>query len=131
MLKLIKNYLLNNVVFIAIAVSLSIVFLSLVKTDSLPQPTIKVSDKLLHSLAYLGLMWSWLMVFRKELSVKKGFFLFLVLLGFGMILEFLQGVITDYRTPDVMDIIANGIGLLVGIVSFKPLLVLLKKLYGV
>ena len=127
MLKTIKNFLLSKVLLIAIAVSLSIVFLSLVKTDKLPQPVIKVSDKILHSFAYFVLMWSWLLVFRKALSIKKVLILFFILLLFGIILEFLQGVMTDYRTPDKMDALANCIGLLVGLSSFKLLLYLLKN----
>jgi len=127
MLKLIKKCLLNNLLLIAIIISVSIIFLSLVNTKHLPETSIKVSDKVLHALAYLVLFWSWTAVFRKATSIKTAILIFLVLISFGILLEFLQGVLTDYRTADWKDGIANTAGLLLGFISFKPIHRLLKN----
>ncbi|HWP00728.1 MAG TPA: hypothetical protein VNL74_08910 [Methylococcus sp.] len=77
----------------------------------LPQPPtlpdILGWDKALHTLAYLILMW-W---FR---SVYGGHWRWpLFLLGLGVGLELLQGL-SGIRTPDLHDIIADGLGILIG-----------------
>jgi len=118
MLQPIKNWLQNKALFIALAISLVIIALSLVNTAKLPEPGIKVSDKILHSTAYMGLMWSWLLVFRNKKSLKNLFIIFSVLVVFGMLLEVLQETLTTYRTADWRDVIANSFGLLIGIISF-------------
>ena len=128
MLKLIKKCLLNNLLLIAIIISVLIIFLSLVNTKQLPVTSIKVSDKVLHAFAYLILFWSWMAVFRKKTSIKTAILLFLVLVSFGILLEYLQGVLTDYRTADWKDAIANSIGLLLGFISFKPIHGLIKNI---
>ena len=103
MLKLIKKCLLNNLVLIALTITVSIIFLSLVNTKQIPEINVKVSDKVLHAFAYLVLFWSWMAVFRKTTSIKTAILLFLVLVSFGILLEILQGVLTDYRTADWRD----------------------------
>ncbi|HIE46020.1 MAG TPA: hypothetical protein EYP87_07660 [Flavobacteriaceae bacterium] len=127
MLKLIKKCLLNNLVLIALTITVSIIFLSLVNTKQLPETSVKVSDKILHAFAYLVLFWSWMAVFRKTTSIKTAILLFLVLVSFGILLEILQGVLTDYRTADWRDGIANTTGLLLGFISFKPIHRILKN----
>ncbi len=119
MLKRIKNWLQVNALFIALVISVIIVLLSLIKTNQLPIASVGVSDKALHSFAYLVLTWSWLLVFRKNTSFKTKLVLFAVLLFFGIILELIQGEITHYRTADWKDVVANAIGILLGIFTFK------------
>jgi len=119
--------LLNNLVLIALTITVSIIFLSLVNTKQLPETSVKVSDKILHAFAYLVLFWSWMAVFRKTTSIKTAILLFLVLVSFGILLEILQGVLTDYRTADWRDGIANTTGLLLGFISFKPIHRILKN----
>jgi glycopeptide antibiotics resistance protein len=43
----------------------------------------------------------------------------LTLILFGIILEVLQGALTDYRTADYKDALANTTGVLIGFFSFK------------
>jgi len=114
-------------VLIALTITVSIIFLSLVNTKQLPETSVKVSDKILHAFAYLVLFWSWMAVFRKTTSIKTAILLFLVLVSFGILLEILQGVLTDYRTADWRDGIANTTGLLLGFISFKPIHRILKN----
>lgn len=126
MLKLIKKCLLNNIKIIALLITGLIIFLSLVNTKQLPATSIKISDKISHALAYLVLYWSWIAVFRKKEFFKTAITLFFILVGFGILIELLQGTVTDYRTADWKDAVANTTGLLVGFISFKPIYKLLK-----
>jgi VanZ family protein len=127
MLQHIKNWWLNNALLIAIGVSIIIIILSLISTSVIPSTKIKISDKFLHSVAYFGLMWSWLMVLRNKKSNNPKLLLIISLTVFGIILEVLQGKLGVHRTPDWKDIIANIIGLGFGMFTFKPLFRLLFR----
>ena len=128
MLKRIKNWWLDNSLWVALSVSLLIIVASLIPTDVLPTPHLKDSDKLLHGSAYIGLIWVWLLAFRNRYSIKKGIILFLSLSVFGIILEILQGALTTFRTPDWRDALANLVGLVVGLVTYKQFY---KLVFGV
>ena len=118
MLQYIKNWWLDNSLFVAISLSLGIIFLSLLNMGVIPSTGVKVSDKVLHSLAYMVLMWSWLLYFRDNNSLKNRFFLIISLTVFGIILEVLQGGSLVNRTPDWKDVIANVLGLILGMLTF-------------
>ena len=116
MLKHIKSLLLDNSRVIALVITSIIITLSLINTKSLASTNIKVSDKVMHAGAYLILIWSWLHVFSKK---KQRIPILVILIFFGILLEVLQGILTNYRTADWQDVIANIIGLVVGLISFK------------
>ena len=83
---------------------------------------ITVSDKFLHSFAYLVLTFSWLFAIQRShsnfrIKVLIGFVIFL----FGIIIEILQSSLTIYRHGDYLDIIANTIGIVLAIVTFNLL----------
>jgi len=127
MLQHIKNWLRVKSLTIAVIVSLVVVVLSLLNMNSGPSLPIKVSDKLLHGLAYLVLMWSWLFYFRDKKSLKTRIILIISLTLLGIILEILQGVSLIGRTQDFNDVLANVIGLIIGIVSFDFLYTIIFK----
>lgn len=110
--KLLKGKL--KIVF-AITITIAILLLSLLK---LPQYKINISnlDKWQHSFAYFILSISWLLVFYQKPN-KKYIIVFLCIL-FGIIIEILQEVLTGYRTGDVLDILANSVGVIVGLLFF-------------
>ena len=118
MLKPIKRWLLDNSLLVAVLTSVLIIILSLIPPSIIPNNNIKVSDKFLHTIAYLGLSWVWLLVFRKKTTSLK-FIILLVLVLFGMILELTQEELTSYRTADWYDVIANTVGIFIGFISFK------------
>ncbi len=67
-------------------------------------------DKLAHATAYGGLSFWFGMIHasrRRQLAIA------VALVAMGMVLEFLQGL-TDYRTFEVADMIANAIGAALG-----------------
>lgn len=71
------------------------------------------NDKVLHATTYCALMlwFSGLYIRSRSLLAVAGF-LFLL----GLSLDIAQGVATSYRTFDLLDIAANGGGILVGLV---------------
>lgn len=82
-----------------------------VVSSLLPQPpTLPVIlgwDKALHALAYLILMWWFRSVYGNHWRWP------LFLLGLGVGLELLQGL-SGIRTADLHDVVADGLGLLIG-----------------
>ena len=51
----------------------------------------------------------------------------LALVIYGTVIELLQGSATTYRTPDVWDVLANSIGVILGSLTF---LLFLRNLKG-
>ncbi len=82
-----------------------------------------VSDKLLHGGAYFGMSFLWLIfavfAFSNKNLIKIILFVCLITIGFGIFIEALQKVLTDYRQLDIFDIVANSIGaMLAGLVVY-------------
>jgi len=121
MLKLIKNWLQDKAVYIAVIITVTIVFLSLINPSSIPTPSIHVSDKIMHTFAYFSLMLSWKFVFNKRRELRFSIIIFFLLFLFGIVLELLQASLTTYRTADWRDVIANTIGLLMGLFMYPIL----------
>ena len=122
MLKHIKNWWKDNAFIVAIGTSFGIVFLSLISVNVIPSTGVKVSDKFLHVFAYFILIWSWMVVFREKKTGKPKLILIITLTVFGIILEVLQGQMGVQRTPDWKDVLANVLGLGLGMITFKHLL---------
>jgi len=91
-----------------------------------PMPSkISVSDKTIHASAYFLLTLSWLLAYKNKASEGKVSIIIMVLvLLYGTIIEVLQGIATSYRQPEVNDIIANLVGILIAFSIFK---IFLKK----
>ena len=124
MLQRIKKLLEHNALAIAIITTLAIAFLSL---SHLPKLDIgfklKSSDKYLHTTAYFFLSLVWYFALQKK--IKKRTFkvlLILFLIIYGIILEALQGGLTNYRTADFYDIIANSVGVLIATLLINKIL---------
>jgi len=119
MLKPIKSLLENNAIYIAVFITISILFGSLVKSEFIVVESISVSDKMYHLIAYFLLMLSWLYAFfKKEKFQEHVKYIILGCFIFGIIIEILQGIITSYRTASYLDILANTIGVLLAVVIF-------------
>lgn len=122
MLKRIKVLLKGNIILIAIGVTISILYLSLAKV---PASTININhiDKWYHSLAYFVLTLAWLLTYRKKPEKKYTIVILCIILG--IIIEVLQQTLTQYRTADYFDILANSVGVLLALATFT--FVLRKK----
>jgi len=124
MLKRIKTLFKDNLIFFAIAITLVILYLSLMK---MPNTGIEIKhiDKGYHSIAYFVLTLSWLLSFYKK--PNKKYLIVILCIILGIIIEVLQDTITVYRTADYFDVLANSVGVLFALVIFN--IFLRKKNY--
>lgn len=120
MLMHIKSLLKAKSLLLAIAVTIVIAVLSLIKVGKQPINFHNI-DKVEHFIAYAVLSFFWLLALGK--TQKSILLLVLVCIFYGMIIEVFQGM-TGYRTFDFVDMIANTIGVLIGLFIF---LFLIKK----
>ena len=115
MQKPIKNLLRDNGIWLAIASTLGIAFLSLMRTKGFPVVHISNIDKLFHAIAYLVLTLSWLLTFKKK---QYKYYILLACIIYGIFIEVLQTKLTTYRTGDFIDILANTAGALLAFLFF-------------
>ena len=88
-----------------------------------PSPDIGVSDKLSHLVTYFFLAGWFSLLATNRISLV---WTVIGLIAYGMLIELLQGM-TAYRYPEWGDVLANGIGVLAGILLyFSPLSRLLR-----
>jgi VanZ family protein len=116
MLKRIKNLLKGSIFIIALIISITIVFLSLLQLPSSKINIINI-DKAYHSIAYFALGISWLFAYYKK--PEKKYFIVICCIVFGIIIEVLQSSLTSYRTGDYVDAIANSCGVLLALLIFN------------
>jgi len=117
MLQRIKKLLENNLLTLAVLATIIIAVLSLTAIPKINFGLeIKSSDKILHILAYFTLSMVWFLALQKKMSnlYSRSFLIFSIVI-YGIILEILQGGITNYRTGDFYDVIANTIGVLLAV----------------
>ena len=128
MLKSIKSLLERRAYLISSIITCLVTYLSLTSLTDL-NVEITISDKFLHSLAYLVLTYSWLFAIKKShLNLKTKILIGFVVFLFGIILEILQSSLTIYRHGDYLDIIANTLGIVLAIVTFNFLFRIYKMI---
>lgn len=121
MLVAIKNLYKANVLLIAVLTTVLIAALSLLNIKGI-QPPIELSniDKYEHLLAYFVLTLSWFFAVQKTGSlIGHRYLLVLFVFLYGVTMEFLQQMLTDYRIGDYYDVLANSSGILVGVVFYE------------
>ncbi|WP_156109199.1 VanZ family protein [Polaribacter sp. Hel1_85] len=119
MQKLIKSLFKDNLFIIAICITISIAYLSLMKMPKVEGNFSKI-DKVYHLFAYFTLTICWLFSFYKKPTLK-----YLIIIGciiYGIIIEVLQDTLTTYRTGDFKDILANTLGIVLGLIVFNQIL---------
>jgi VanZ family protein len=118
----IKKLLERSALPIAIILTIFIAIISLVSLKGGPHIKISNSDKLGHFIAYLLLSLSWLYALKNYPLKKNKKYLFIsLLIGYGIIIEVLQGVLTTYRQADLYDIIANSAGVLFAVILYRKI----------
>ncbi|WP_181858114.1 VanZ family protein [Polaribacter sp. WD7] len=119
MQRVIKNLLKDSLFFIAIGITIIIAYLSLI-----PVTTKSVSftgiDKVFHLLAYFTLGISWLTAFYRKTKYKYAIIILCIV--YGIIIEILQSKLTNYRTGDYLDILANTLGIFLALFLFNQIL---------
>jgi len=119
MQKLIKVLFRDNILFIAIGITLFIGYLSLKKIDYIPIQ-LSHSDKMYHAIAYFILGLTWLLSFPKSLQKKKlKYAIVISCIFYGIVIEVLQATLTAYRTASLLDAIANTVGVILAMMLFN------------
>ena len=104
---------------IAFTVIYTVVLLAvcLMSLKNMPKvESISNADKIFHFAAYAGFTLLWFSVFFNNLKLEKMKALLYATcfaVVFGIVVEVLQGTMTDYRSMDLYDIIANSSGALI------------------
>lgn len=76
------------------------------------------SDKWQHAFAYFTLAICWLFALYRK--TNKYYIVFGCIM-FGIIIEVLQSTVTNYRTGDYLDVVANSIGIFIGLLFFNQI----------
>ena len=100
---------------LAICYTIILTIYSLINIESLPDLGTDYDDKIIHVLAYGLLNFLWYYSSQNLKIVKPVFVVALLSIIYGIILEVLQGQLTFARKLDLIDVLANSIG--VAIVS--------------
>lgn len=120
MLKPIKQLLQDKLFIIAIAITVFIGYLSLIRVSNVNMGFTFGIDKLYHLFAYFTLGICWLFSFYKKNKLK--YYIVFSCIIYGIVIEVLQSKLTNYRTGDYIDVIANTLGILLALVVFNQIL---------
>lgn len=117
MLKHIRHLFLVSSYLIAISVTIGIAILSLINLQAADAKILNF-DKVLHAFAYGTLSLFWLIATHK---LNKQFIVLSSCVIYGTVIEFLQSELTNYRTGDLYDVLANTLGVIFGYLFFEKL----------
>lgn len=95
---------------IALLYTTTLALLSLLNSSKLPSIEINNGDKFAHAIAYSLLCFIWYLAFKINKITKALLIASCASIIYGIILEVLQGTLTEARTSDMYDILANCIG---------------------
>ncbi len=123
----IKKLLERNAKILAVLLTILIAYLSLKSGGVDVKIPIKNVDKLFHFSAYFTLTLSWLYALKEKQAVFK---IVILLILYGILLEFAQDWFTQDRTKDMFDALANTIGIIVAVFVFEYLFKNFKKKFG-
>lgn len=113
----------NFNLIVAIFLTSAIFVGSLFSGDTSSLKDVRVSDKVIHFIAYFLLALSWLLVFKKNKQVlKTSLFVAVSIIIYGIVIEALQNILTEVRTAEVADILSNSAGVVVATLLFNYLL---------
>ena len=118
----IKKLLERNALFIAIFFTILVALLSLVSLKDVHLIKTNNSDKYGHFLAYFILSLCWLNVInRRPHKIIINYIIIIILISYGIILEVLQDILTNHRQADLLDIVANSIGVIFAVLVYNKL----------
>ena len=117
MLKVIKHLFQASTLFLAISTIIGIAVLSLAKIEGVESSVFNY-DKLLHAFAYCTLSFLWLCAINNS---RRTILICTVGVIYGIVIELLQMLLTNDRSGDVYDALANTTGVLIGYFLYKTL----------
>lgn len=108
----------NRALLLSVLYTLALTLLSLLKLDldDVEEIIPSFSDKIFHFLAYFIFTWLWFNTFLYRFHFKKNKSILLSILvsvTFGIVIEVLQHLITTSRSFDLLDILANILGVII------------------
>ena len=109
----------KNILPLAVVYSIALAILCLISFSKFPKIKVSNADKIFHSSAYIVLAGIWYYAFfyhfkkGQKASIINSVFLSFT---FGMIIEVLQEVFTTTRQADILDVLANTLGIMVFVV---------------
>jgi VanZ family protein len=98
---------------------LVLTFASLAHVNAVPKLGFAFDDKIYHFLAYAVLTW---LSFNYLITTTVNYKILIsgsLAIVYGIIIEGLQATLTDFRTPDYFDVLANTAGVLFVILVLK------------
>ena len=104
-----KNYWIHSV---SVGYTIALSILSLVRLTDVPKLNTGYDDKIAHFVLYAGLCLFWFMSLHTLKSKSSLVLASLLSIGFGLIIEILQGIVSIHRTTEVFDLVANCLGVL-------------------
>ncbi len=105
-----------------ILVSLGILVVVLLPGSTIPNPRIVGLDKIVH----FTMFFTWIGVVRYDFSLLKKWHLLLIGLSFGVLTELFQ-LFVEARSFEVYDLLADGVGVIAGLLLSPYLLSLFRK----
>ena len=114
---LIKNLLKHKYQILAVAYTTWLTVISLIPLDKYDLPSFSMADKFVHFFLYLFLVIVWLLACPKLWHKKLRFILLIIF--WGIMIEFLQEYVAIHRSGDVFDALANTLGGLAGLGVFN------------
>ena len=121
----IKNLLEHNSLFLALFCTLLILALSMMNMNGVPTIKYNHIDKFEHAFAYAVMSFFWFVSYQVGKIKIKFLNLVLIIIAYGVLIEIMQWKLTTSRTGDLLDVMANTIGVVLGCVIFK----ILRRLY--
>jgi VanZ family protein len=108
----------KHALFVAVLYTAILVSLSLIKLGKLPDLGTSFNDKIFHFFAYfvLPILWYFVFYHKYKIGITKaiiysGIFSFII----GVIIELLQGCLTESRVSDIYDVEANAFGIIIAV----------------
>ncbi len=114
-----KTYFLLALLWTCIVTVLSLIT---IKSDIGSSIKIENKDKFVHFTFYFVFVVLWFL-FAKDKSINKKTKLIVLFsaIGYGILMEICQGIFTTTRTPDILDVLANSLGAIVGLLFVTAL----------
>ena len=115
--KITKHLSERNLFILALFWTIAITIASLVSLSNMPRVNVLGKDKTVHFLFYFVLTLTWNFALQKKYkNWALKYIIVFVVIGYGIVIEVLQEVLTKTRQADIYDVIANSAGTLVALI---------------
>ena len=115
--KITKHLSERNLFILALFWTIAITIASLASLSNMPRVEVPGKDKTVHFLFYFVLTLTWNFALQKKYkNWALKYIIVFVVIGYGIVIEVLQEVLTKTRQADLYDVIANSAGTLVALI---------------